>query len=175
MPTLSWNEVRDRAIKFSRSWAGTTSERAEKQTFWNEFFEVFGLRRRSVASFEEPVLNIRGTYSFIDLFWAGVVLVEHKSSGEDLGHAKSQAFRYIQDLVREGRHSEIPRYVIVSDFAHFALHDLEPEDQKKLPLFDQWRVRTTQFALSELRHHVREFAFLKGEKPVRLDPSDPAN
>lgn len=172
----SWNEVRNRAIKFACEWAGTTSENAEKQTFWNEFFEVFGIRRRSVASFEEPVLNIKGKYSLIDLFWPGVVLVEHKSSGQDLGRAQSQAFRYIQDLAREGRHEEIPRYVIVSDFARFALHDLEPESQKELPLFDnKWRVRTKQFALSELRHHVREFDFLKGEKPVHLDPEDPAN
>ena len=175
MPSLSWNEVRDRAIKFAREWAGTKSESAEKQTFWNEFFEVFGIRRRSVATFEEPVRNIKGKYSFIDLFWPGIVLVEHKSSGQDLGRAQSQAFRYIQDLAREDRHTEIPRYVIVSDFARFALHDLEPEDQKELPLFDQWRVRTDQFELSEIHHHVREFAFLKGEKPVRLDPEDPAN
>jgi len=53
MPHISWSEVRDRAIRFSREWTGTSSESAEKQTFWNEFFEVFGLRRRSVATFEE--------------------------------------------------------------------------------------------------------------------------
>ena len=46
MPHLSWNEVRDRAIRFSRDPLHTRakSERAEKQTFWNAFFEVFGLR-----------------------------------------------------------------------------------------------------------------------------------
>ncbi len=53
--SISWNEVRDRATKFAREWAGATSERAEKHTFWNEIFEVFGIRRRSVATFEEPV------------------------------------------------------------------------------------------------------------------------
>ena len=57
MAAISWNEVRDLAIKFSRAWAGAASERADKQTFWNEFFEVFGVRRRTVASFEEPVTN----------------------------------------------------------------------------------------------------------------------
>jgi len=39
---ISWNEIRHNAIKFSREWAGVKSESAEKQTFWNEFFEVFG-------------------------------------------------------------------------------------------------------------------------------------
>jgi hypothetical protein len=52
---ISWNEIRHNAINFSRDWAGARSERAEKQTFWNEFFQVFGLKRRVVASFEEPV------------------------------------------------------------------------------------------------------------------------
>ncbi len=44
MPHLSWNEVRGRAIRFSRDHARDRSESAEKQTFWNEFFQVFGLR-----------------------------------------------------------------------------------------------------------------------------------
>jgi len=127
MAHISWSEVRDRAIRFSREWTGTSSESAEKQTFWNEFFEVFGLRRRSVATFEEPVQRIQGTYGKIDLFWPGIVLVEHKSFGEDLGVATSQAFSYIRDLTREGRTDEIPQFVIVSDFARFVLYDLEPE------------------------------------------------
>lgn len=42
---LSWNEIRHRAIAFSKEWTGEKSERAEKQTFWNEFFDVFGVRR----------------------------------------------------------------------------------------------------------------------------------
>ena len=43
---LSWNEIRHRAIQFAHNWAGTRSEAAEKQTFWNEFFDVFGLQRQ---------------------------------------------------------------------------------------------------------------------------------
>jgi hypothetical protein len=90
---LSWNEIRHRSIAFSKEWTGEASERAEKQTFWNEFFEVFGVRRRVVAAFEEPVKKISGEYGFIDLFWPGIALVEHKSLGKDLGKAESQAFR----------------------------------------------------------------------------------
>ena len=146
---LSWNEIRHRAIAFSKEWTGVKREQAEKQTFWNEFFNVFGIRRRVVASFEEPVENISGDYGYIDLFWPGVVLVEHKSFSMDLGKAESQAFRYLQDLAREGRIDEIPRYVIVSDFARIALHDLEPEDQRPLPLFDDRRVATIEFPLAD--------------------------
>jgi hypothetical protein len=52
---ISGNEIRHNAIKFSCEWAGVKSERAERQTFWREFFEVFGLKRRFFATFEEPV------------------------------------------------------------------------------------------------------------------------
>lgn len=62
---ISWNEIRHRAIAFTKNWAGETREDAEKQTFWNEFFDVFGVSRRAVASFNEPVKNVRGHYSYI--------------------------------------------------------------------------------------------------------------
>ena len=133
MPHLSWNEVRDRAIRFSREHAGDRSESAEKQTFWNDFFNVFGLRRASLASFEANVINLKGNKGAIDLLWRGKLLVEHKSFGEDLGLAQTQAFTYIEDLTRANRWEEIPRFVLVSDFARFVLYDLEPEEQRDLP------------------------------------------
>ena len=103
---ISWNEIRHNAIKFSRDWAGVKSERAEKQTFWNEFFQVFGIKRRVVASFEEPVKKISGAYGYIDLFWPGILLVEHKSAGQNLGKGESQAFDYVRQLANENRLDE---------------------------------------------------------------------
>lgn len=114
---LSWNEIRHRAIAFSKEWSGEKREQAEKQTFWNEFFNVSGVSRRAVASFEEPVRGLSGDYGWIDLLWPGIVLVEHKSRGKDLGKAESQAFRYIHDLARERRDKEIRRYILISHFA----------------------------------------------------------
>ena len=46
---LSLNEIRERARAFAKEWAGESSERAEAQSFWNEFFNVFGVNRRRVA------------------------------------------------------------------------------------------------------------------------------
>jgi hypothetical protein len=175
MANLSWNEVRERALGFSRRWADEGSEAAGKQTFWNEFFGVFGRDRRTVAAFEVAVRNLRGDYNYIDLLWRGVLLVEHKSAGKSLAAAESQAFAYIEDLAREGRFDEIPRYVIVSDFARFALFDLEPDEQTNLPLFVGRPYAQTTFPLSELHRFARHFAFLKGERAVRLDAEDPAN
>ncbi len=172
---LSWNEIRHRAIAFSKEWTGVKSERAKKQTFWNEFFNVFGIRRRVVASFEEPVKKISGDYGYIDLFWPGIVLVEHKSFGKDLGKAESQAFRYIRDLARDGRMNEIPRYVIVSDFARIALYDLEPEEQRELPLFAGRRVASLEFPLAGLHQQIHQFAFIPGYKQHKFEEQDPIN
>ncbi|MEO1086476.1 MAG: type IIL restriction-modification enzyme MmeI, partial [Acidobacteriota bacterium] len=127
MPALSWTEIRQRAIQFSRDWSEESREHAEAQTFWNEFFHVFGMRRRQVASFEEKVKSIKGQHR-IDLFWKSKLLAEHKSRGEDLGKATSQAFNYIQELINDGRQDECPRYVAISDFQTIVLYDLEPDD-----------------------------------------------
>ena len=175
MPHLSWNEVRDRAIRFSREHAGDRSESAEKQTFWNDFFNVFGLRRASLASFEENVRNLKGNKGAIDLLWKGRLLVEHKSFGEDLALAQTQAFTYIEDLTREDRWEEIPRFVLVSDFARFVLYDLEPEDQRDLPLFDGRKIAPHHFTLAEFPHKIKAFAFMLGQTHVRTDPEDVAN
>ncbi|MCI0360289.1 MAG: hypothetical protein L0211_17570 [Planctomycetaceae bacterium] len=175
MPDLSWNEVRDRALAFSQRWAGEASEAGGKQTFWNEFFAVFGRDRRTVAAFEVAVRNLEGNTDFIDLLWRGVLLVEHKSFGKSLDIAQTQAFDYIASLHNEGRFDEAPRYVIVSDFARFVLYDLEPEEQQTLPLFAGIRYSQVSFTLDELHKVVHHFAFLKGERTVRLDPEDPAN
>ncbi len=63
MPTLSWNEIRDRALKFSKEWQGESRERAEKDSFYNDFFHVFGISRRRVATFEGPVKKLNEEYT----------------------------------------------------------------------------------------------------------------
>lgn len=163
---LSWNEIRNRAITFAREWSGVSRERSEAQTFWNEFFNVFGVRRRTVAAFEEPVRNLGGAYDFIDLFWPGRLIAEHKSLGRDLAKAHTQAIGYIQNLQTEGRGDECPRYIIVSDFARIALHDLEADGDQP---------QTIEFTLAEFAENIRHFAFIAGYETRRIDAEDPAN
>lgn len=170
---LSWNEIRQRAVAFSRDWRDASRERADAQTFWNEFFHVFGKSRRAVASFEEPVKNLTGNTDFIDLFWKGRLIGESKSRGLSLDKAHSQAIDYVQSLEREGRGEEVPRYVLVTDFATMAVHDLDPQNPSGL--FDFDADGTFTFRLEELHEHVRRFAFIAGYEPQRLDPEDPAN
>ena len=95
---LSWNEIRTRAAGFAREWADAAYEKGETQSFYNEFFEIFGKRRRDVARYEERVQRLDNTSGFIDLFWPGVLLVEQKSAGRDLTAAREQAGTYFDAL-----------------------------------------------------------------------------
>jgi hypothetical protein len=88
----------NRAIAFSKAWSSETSEDAEAKSFWDAFFMVFGVQRRTVASFEEPVKKLSGQWGYIDLFWPGTMLAEHKSAGKDLGKAHAQGMEYIRGL-----------------------------------------------------------------------------
>ncbi len=171
---LAWNEIRSRAHAFARAWSGASRENAEKQTFWNEFFEVFGKKRRQVASFEEPVKKLSGNWGQIDLFWPGTVIAEHKSRGGDLQKAAAQGMDYIRALTDQGRESEIPRYLIVSDFARIAIHDLEPEQDPDLPLFKRLPP-SFEFPLADLHKHVHAFGFIAGYRSYHLKEEDPAN
>lgn len=171
---LSWNEIRQRAIKFSREWEGEARESAEYASFWNDFFDVFGIRRRTVASFQEPVRKLSGDYGFIDLFWKGTVLVEHKSLGKSFDKAECQAFDYIQALCNEGREDECPRYVILSDYKRIKLFDLEPDDSA-LPLIDKSHVVEYEFELKDFLKNVHLFAFIPGYKQYRHHDEAPVN
>ena len=166
MAQLGWTDIRTRAQIFAREWAGEKRENAEAQTFWNELFDVFGLRRRTVASFQEPVRTLKGTYGFIDLFWKGKLLAEHKTAGKSLAKAQTQAFDYIQDLQREGRETDVPPHVIVSDFSRIVLHRLEPEEGED-PI--------VEFELADFPKYVRHFAFITGQTTHRFREEDPAN
>ena len=64
---LSINEIKVRASEFSRNYSKATSENADKQTFYNDFFDIFGLNRKRVASFEYNVSKLGNKRGSIDL------------------------------------------------------------------------------------------------------------
>ncbi len=158
MNRLSWNQIRANAARFSDEWKEARYERGETQSFYNEFFEVFGMKRRRVASFEEPVKKLGGKQGFIDLFWKGVLLVEQKSAGRKLAPAKTQALDYFPGL----KDSELPRYILLSDFQTFELHDLEENE-------------AAFFTLAELPDHVEKFGFILGIEKRSFRDQDPVN
>jgi hypothetical protein len=156
---LGWNEIRTRAAGFANEWYDAHYEKGDTQSFYNEFFEVFGVRRRRVASYEEPVRLLGARRGFIDLFWKGTLLVEQKSSGRDLVPAKAQALNYFPGLTD----AELPRYILLSDFQTFELYDLESDTP---PL---------KFALRDFPQHVVAFGFMLGIQTRQFRAQDPAS
>ena len=155
---LSWNEIRTRAADFAREWADETYEKGETQSFYNEFFDIFGVRRRTVARYEEHVQRLDNTSGFIDLFWPGVLLVEQKSAGRDLAAAREQAGTYFDALSERDR----PRYQLLSDFQTFELLDRDEGEE-------------TRFPLTDLPHHVEKFGFIIGVQRRTFRDQDPVN
>lgn len=152
------NEIRSRAIAFSKEWEDETNEDAEAKSFWDDFFKIFGIPRRRVATFEEKVHIADGRDGYIDLLWKGVILVEHKSRGKDLDRAFQQAKDYFPGI----SDNDLPRYILVSDFARFRLYDLDDGKQYEFPL-------------EKLADHVHLFGFMTGYQRQIYPPQDPVN
>ena len=155
---LSWNEVRVRAAAFADTWRQAAYEKGETQSFYNDFFRIFGVERRTVARYEAHVAKLDDRRGFIDLFWPGVLIVEQKSAGRDLARAYEQAGEYVDALPDNQR----PRYVLVSDFQTFELHDLDEREFSAFPLAD-------------LPAHVEKFGFILGVQRRTFRDQDPAN
>lgn len=155
---LSWNEIRTRAATFARDWAGEGYEKGQTQLFYRDFFDVFGVPVRRVASFEEPVKNLGDKRGFIDLFWKGVLLVEQKSAGRDLIKAKKQALDYFPGL----KDADLPRYILLSDFQTFELYDLEEDD-------------AVTFRLTDLPGNIEKLGFILGLQKRTFKDQDPVN
>lgn len=158
---LSWNEIKDRSLAFSREWQHESSEDAEAKSFWDAFFNVFGVPRRRVAAFEQPVKKDDGKQGFIDLLWKGVILVEHKSRGKNLDRAFTQALEYFPGL----KDTQLPKYVLVSDFARFRLYDLDAADPNHF----------TEFSITEFPQNIHHFGFLAGYEKRSFSAEDPVN
>ncbi len=107
---LSWNEIKDRALAFSKEWVTAQNEDAEAKQFLVEFFHVFGISNRKVSTFEHRVKRLDASDGYIDLLWKGTILVEMKSKGKNLDRAFAQAKEYLHGL----KDHELPKYILVS-------------------------------------------------------------
>ena len=137
----TYNELQTKAIGFAKRWANETSEAAEAHTFWDEFFAVFGHDRKQYAFYEKSVEKLIGGTGYMDVYWPGVFAAEHKSAGEDLDKALAQLLNYLND-----KNLELPRLLVVSDFASMRVLDLETNTEVTLPLSDLPKHVTTTFA-----------------------------
>lgn len=155
---LSWNEIKDRAVKFAKEWKGTTNEEADAKPFLDAFFDVFGITRKKIGTFEHRVKKLSDADGYIDLLWKGTILVEMKSRGKNLDKAFQQAIDYTHGL----KQNELPKYVLVCDFHIFRLYDTEEQT-------------TLEFTIDELVLNVQSFGYLLGYQKKTYKEQDPAN
>ena len=144
---LGWDEIARRAKAFSEDWKDAHYEKGETQSFYNEFFEIFGIKRRTVAIYEQRVKLLDNKQGFIDLFWPRTLLVEQKSAGLKLGKAQGQALDYLHGV----HPTEQPRWILTCDFQRWNLLDLETGNELKFPLTD-------------LHKHITAFDFMLGRR-----------
>ncbi|MFK7948290.1 MAG: class I SAM-dependent DNA methyltransferase [Saprospiraceae bacterium] len=155
---LSWNEIKSRAVTFTNEWKNEEQEHAEAKSFWDDFFKVFGISRRRIVTFEKSVKKLNNKQGFIDLFWSGTLLVEHKSKGKNLDKAYDQALGYFHGL----KEHELPRYVLVSDFENFRLFDLDKDTKH-------------EFTIHEFINNIHLFGFIAGYEQRTYKDEDPVN
>jgi len=158
LKALSWNEIKSRALAFSKRWQDAANEDSEAKPFLIDFFEVFGITNKRVATFEHAVKKLGDKSGYVDLFWPGILLVEMKSRGKNLERAFTQAMDYFPGIVER----DLPRYVLVCDFARFRLYDLTNGS-------------SNEFELAELYKNVRLFGFIAGYQTQTIKPQDPIN
>jgi hypothetical protein len=123
-----------------------------------EFFNVFGISNKRVSTFEHRVKKLDDKDGYIDLLWKGMILIEMKSRGKNLDKAFIQAKDYLHGL----KEHELPKYILVSDFEHFRLYDLEEN-------------KTIEFKLNDLVNNVLHFGYILGYQKKVYKEQDPAN
>ncbi len=155
---LSWNEIKDRALNFSKEWADTSNEEADAKPFLVEFFNVFGISSKRVSTFEHRVKKLDDKDGYIDLLWKGTILIEMKSRGKNLDKAYQQAKDYLHGL----KQHELPKYILISDFENFRLYDIEED-------------KIVEFKLNNLIHNVQHFGYILGYQKKVYKEQDPAN
>ena len=109
------------AQQFADRFADARQEKQLAQTFWRDFFTTVCAVADPLSAgieFEYPVRSTTtGTIGFIDVLWPGVVLIEHKSRGQDLNKAEQQARDYLISLDPAKR----PPVIIVCDFGRWRI------------------------------------------------------
>lgn len=156
---VGWTEIRKRAIAFSKEFEHAKSEASLKQTFWHEFFGMFGLKSHRIGSFEVRAKrhSTQGG-GWIDYLWPGHVAIEHKSAGKSLDDAEEQNLDYLDSLGE----ADVPQLLVACDFKRFRVTDLVTRE-------------TIEFDLADLAQNIRRFGPIAGHRKVDLSKQEDAS
>lgn len=150
MINLSIDEIKRNSDDFIKRHINDSDERRESQIFWRDFLDIFNVDVKDVATYEYAVKKFEGTDGFIDLFWKGKLLIEHKSKKKNLDSAFNQALGYLDTLSAQ----EKPDYIIVSDF-------------QRIRLIEFTTGTTNEFELKDLTKNIQLFDFIYNDnKPI---------
>lgn len=155
------------ARAFAAKWAGRGYEKGDTASFWLELCgDVLGMPDVTTNVRFEKRTNHAG---FIDgIIPDAKTIIEQKSAGIDLDKKElrqgewvtpfEQAWRYARSV----KYSQMPRYIVVSNFQTFRIHDLEADhpDQQFVAL-----------KLSELPDQLRLFEFLSDHQQFLTEHS----
>ena len=161
---INWQDIENRAAKFAANWITETDEKGEAKTFWDDFLrEIFNIERRKYMNFEKNQRRASTNRTgFIDLFWKGKFLVEHKSasknSEKDFDDAFIQALDYVNGMPKENR----PRYVVLCNFQRFRFFDSQTKEN-------------TYFDTDDLPRHIKKFKFLPDAVNAQIEHEIKAN
>ncbi|MGV9189449.1 class I SAM-dependent DNA methyltransferase [Arcanobacterium canis] len=163
MPLLSPTQRKRAARNFAQKWAGRGYEKGDTSSFW---LELLG----DVIGMDDVTTNVRfekatNTHGYIDVTIRDAkTVIEQKSLGVDLDKPEmrqgvmvtpfEQAKRYADSL----RNSERPDTIIVCDFDHFRIHDLDDDHPAQNYL---------EFRLAELPEQLHLLDFLIDPQLIR--------
>ena len=160
--TLSLNAIRKNCAKFAHEWSDCVGdEKQDGHEFMRELMQCFGITKRKAISYERRSNRAStGRQGYIDTLIPGKALIEMKSAGKDLDKAEEQALDYIHDLADV----ETPRLLIISDFRHVRIVDLDSE----MATDGSGDAGRTEFRLAQLPDHVDDLKFLAGYGMVQV-------
>lgn len=167
-------EQRAAAKQFAQDWQARGDEKQDNQSFWLALLQkVFGVAEpEKYINFEYPVLvddgrKEKGTTKFIDGYIAKTrVLIEQKGRGIDLTIGYRQSDESFSTPYQQARRyggylpqSEQPRWIIVSNFDEFDIHDMNrPNDSPEIvKLCDlEKEYHRLQFLVDTTSEHIKK-------------------
>jgi hypothetical protein len=148
---LTWDEIKDNALRFTKRWKDAANEEAQAQSFQIDLLRVFGIKDpEAIGDFEYKVPLEDGRNGYIDYFWKKRIAIEMKSRGKDLSAAYEQLKTYVFHLPAE----QIPDLLMVCDFETIVLHHRSTGTKK-------------QFKTKDLHKNIRRFANIAGYETTR--------
>ena len=138
LATLPRHEIIANAQKFVLDFAHITQEAKYDKQFWDGFFAVFGLNSNTYLDYQyrAPRASIPSGWGRADFFWAGYLLIEHKSANVKIAEGEAQGLEYYQGLLDEDKKNNTkyaPKYLVVCNFKQFRILDFTNNNKGKNP------------------------------------------